>query len=797
MYCTHFGFQVDPFGSPPPLGLPYAHSNYQKVFCRLHEQVNNNTGALLLLGPSGIGKSIILQGISDELIKYPNNLRFKNLTSIGQISITAPDHAINDLKTQLHEGEFDRDKKIDKTILLLDHADDVNDYFLKTLLNEVKINNTQNHPILFVVIGTFRLETRLQSTGFVEYGSLLNERIRLNGLNAGDVKNYILHRLNNAEYTGTQIFNERAVQRIAELSNGIPRKINTICGSSLLLASLDQHPLIDEETVNSAAVHCLLEKKTPVTENTAFSNANRKSIEISQNRSKQFDPGRAQSLQQIVTMLNQSVQADKKVVPHRSSEAVGQSIINPVNKVLQPCDFKTTNTKQPDPAQQQLVADSPILPIKNSITTSTGDDARAKLKFDIWLPDISGNPNNHALLTSAVGLVAAIAILLISINTWFLPLDPANSNQHQFTNITTKSDSADNLSNIILNSKYIDVHQLDSSLLPIRATTKVGSNLATTGEFPSIFPVSDRISEINKSRLKPLDNLTSSVDTESPNPALIVNAEARNTKKLENGGKTKSRKTIELLSTMRSQLIENQSKKPQHDNTDAVDQHLLKTRVRKPPLTKILQSQSKSENRLATLNAPRDKITNIETLMVDKQEQAAKTRASARYRLSQKGVPYDFNTFIASAEEGNEEIVKLFLDANMPVDAQDQLNKNTALIGAAAHGHLNAVAVILAKKPAIDRQNRHGRTALMNAAANGHYAISKNLLDHGADADIEDANGWNALMHAVDKNQIAIVKKLLAQTTNKNTKDVTGNTALSIAKFRSHDEIITLLQRKL
>ncbi|GEM_PF-2788993 len=803
MYCTHFGFREDPFGSNGTLGCPYPHSNYQKVLSGLHDYVNNNTGVLLLLGPLGIGKSTLLQGVSDERKNYPKNPRFKDLSSYGQLSITARDYAITGLVTQLHERKFDLSKQFDKTIFLLDHADNVNNDFFKTLLNEVKINNTHNHPMLLIVIGTSRLETRLQSTEFETFRSLLNETLRLNRLGANDVKNYILHRLNYAEYSGAQLFNEGAVQRIAELSDGIPRSINTLCGSSLLLASLDQYRFIDEATVNSAADHCFLERKTPATKDVASSNASGKNIDDTESRSDQTNTVRAQSLQQIVTMLNQSVNSGNWNETHRSPEQVSRSKTNTLDYASQPCDSQNTNTEELDPVQLQLVADSPILPMKDVITASTREDSRPKLKpiehFDISLPDASDNPIDHAPFNSAAGLVCAIVILMISLITWILPLNSTNIKQYKLSNVKTESNSADDSFNLLPYSKNLDAGNRSSSLQPIRETSKVKNDPETNGELPSVssvLAVSDRINKFNSLRIEPLESSAQSANTGLSTPAFINNPAVRNANKLTNSDKKTSQKTRELLSTAQSDLIEKQLRHSQNNVTDTVAQHAPETHKNKAPPTNIRRHQPASKNRLEAINVPTDKITNFE-ILADKQEHAARTRASARYRLTQKGVPYDFHNFIASAEEGNEEIVRLFLDANMPVDAQDQLNKNTALIGAASHGHVNAVAAILTKKPAIDRQNRRGRTALMNAAANGHYAISNNLLDHGADVYIKDTNGWNALMHAVDKNQIAIVKTLVAQMTNKNTKDGTGKTALSIAKLHGHEEIIALLQPNL
>jgi len=57
----------------------------------------------------------------------------------------------------------------------------------------------------------------------------------LRPLEPREVTEYIDHRLRVAGYSGPQLFTTSALERIAELSNGVPRKINRICFNALSL----------------------------------------------------------------------------------------------------------------------------------------------------------------------------------------------------------------------------------------------------------------------------------------------------------------------------------------------------------------------------------------------------------------------------------------------------------------------------------------------------------------------------------------------------------------------------------
>ena len=64
-------------------------------------------------------------------------------------------------------------------------------------------------------------------------------------------------------------------------------------------------------------------------------------------------------------------------------------------------------------------------------------------------------------------------------------------------------------------------------------------------------------------------------------------------------------------------------------------------------------------------------------------ELAVKTRTSARYQLTEQGITFNFQNFIASAKNGDDTLLQVFLDENMPIDAPDDLAQDTVLIIAA------------------------------------------------------------------------------------------------------------------
>jgi type II secretory pathway predicted ATPase ExeA len=80
----------------------------------------------------------------------------------------------------------------------------------------------------------------------------LRQRITMNysidSLNKEDAKEYILNKLHGAK-SNVEIFNKNAIEAIINAANGVPRIINKICNSSLLIGNTKNANIIDSDIV--------------------------------------------------------------------------------------------------------------------------------------------------------------------------------------------------------------------------------------------------------------------------------------------------------------------------------------------------------------------------------------------------------------------------------------------------------------------------------------------------------------------------------------------------------------------
>lgn len=174
----------------------------------------------------------------------------------------------------------------------------------------------------------------------------------------------------------------------------------------------------------------------------------------------------------------------------------------------------------------------------------------------------------------------------------------------------------------------------------------------------------------------------------------------------------------------------------------------------------------------------------------------AQDAASAKSKLSAMGLEVSIDRLVQYAAQGDENVVKLLLEAGVDVTAADPQRQVTALHNAAAQGHLKLVQLFLDKGASVDAQDWNGSTPLIFAAGQGKVDVMKVLLARGAKVDVKPKNGPTALVAAVYAGNAQAIRMLLEAGANPNQADAFGNTPVKLAELGKRTEILAVLTRK-
>lgn len=156
---------------------------------------------------------------------------------------------------------------------------------------------------------------------------------------------------------------------------------------------------------------------------------------------------------------------------------------------------------------------------------------------------------------------------------------------------------------------------------------------------------------------------------------------------------------------------------------------------------------------------------------------------------------YNSPLLILSAGEGQEEIVRLLLDAGADINAVSALTEATALAFAAIKGRPSVVRVLLERGAAVDMPSGSGATPLTHAASEGQTECLRLLLAHHADVNAATRRGMTPLMFAAHRGDEEAVRLLLDAGADAGARSQSGRTALVWAEKGQHQAVMDLLRQ--
>ena len=221
---------------------------------------------------------------------------------------------------------------------------------------------------------------------------------------------------------------------------------------------------------------------------------------------------------------------------------------------------------------------------------------------------------------------------------------------------------------------------------------------------------------------------------------------------------------------------------------------------------------------------PYHELTNLE-------ETPTRSREEARNELADRSIPYSQRSFVTYAQNGDLDVVRLFVEAGLDVNVQpyssstvliprqehvEQLDdleavwfpqdgdedNDTALMKAAGQGHIEVVRFLVEQEANPNTLNTQGQNALMFAAAGGHFAVVIFLIDSGGyGSEIRNPISYNysfgpqtSLMWAAYRGHLDLVNLLLDYAKIVGDSFVYNFSAsLGWAAYRGHLDVVKLL----
>jgi general secretion pathway protein A len=263
MYLEHFNLTERPFSITPDPRFLYMSARHREALAHLLYGLGEGGGFVQLTGEVGTGKTTICRCLLEQvpenvdiaLVLNPKVTSTELIATVCDelgIEYPAGDTSIKALTDVLNRYLLDAYARGRRTVLILDEAQNLSADVLEQVRLLTNLETSTQKLLQIVLIGQPELRSLLAREDMRQLSQRVTARYHLDPISREEAGAYIRHRL---QICGTtqSVFSKRSVDRIQQLSGGIPRLINVLCDRSMLGAYVEGKIQVDPKVVKKAA----------------------------------------------------------------------------------------------------------------------------------------------------------------------------------------------------------------------------------------------------------------------------------------------------------------------------------------------------------------------------------------------------------------------------------------------------------------------------------------------------------------------------------------------------------------
>jgi len=271
LYETFYGLKEQPFAISTDPKFLFLSAPHRRAYDEMMAGLTRDESLLLLTGETGSGKTTLCRGIIGALGErtFSSVLHQPYMTGPEMLRLILRDFGLvskEDLRRGTMAGAdvphlmevlegFLRSLVAlqSRAVVVIDEAQSLS----PTLLDEVRmltaIEKDGRRLIQIVLCGQPMLLNTLKTEPMYALNERITRRVALTPLSPAEVESYIYHRLAIAGSADAVSFQPEAIKWVAELSRGLPRRVNVLCDRTLQEGRAVSATVISAELVKRAA----------------------------------------------------------------------------------------------------------------------------------------------------------------------------------------------------------------------------------------------------------------------------------------------------------------------------------------------------------------------------------------------------------------------------------------------------------------------------------------------------------------------------------------------------------------
>ena len=262
MYKDYYQLKTEPFNTHPDPDIIFISETHKEAWYYLLFSMETQEPYLVLTGEYGMGKTLLclrlIQVLSKkgkppvEYIATPNEGYggiLRRIASSLEISPIPEDVSI--LQSLIYDY-FRTHVENSRFYLIIDDAQELDQTTLTLLKQLSSFNHNGFFPVSIIFVAHPSFLKELKTPALSSLNQRIKRRYHLSRFSFEDTKNYIYFRLLKCGATGIPAFPEESLQKIFTSSGGVPRLINNICDTCLLMGASRQLSAIPLSVVEQA-----------------------------------------------------------------------------------------------------------------------------------------------------------------------------------------------------------------------------------------------------------------------------------------------------------------------------------------------------------------------------------------------------------------------------------------------------------------------------------------------------------------------------------------------------------------
>ena len=259
MYNDHYGLTANPFQLTPDARFWFESATHRKAMAYLGYGLAQGEGFIVITGEIGAGKTTLVGHLLESIDParlFAVRLASTQVETGDLLRLIA--HGFGVASEGLEKAQLlgriesalkERARTGQQSLIIVDEAQNLSAAALEELRLLSNFQGVDRALLQILLLGQPEFRHVFDAPDFEQLRQRVIATHHLMPMEADEVGPYIAHRLKCVGWTGRPDFADDALRLIHKESAGIPRKINTLVSRALMMGTVTNSDIIDEQMV--------------------------------------------------------------------------------------------------------------------------------------------------------------------------------------------------------------------------------------------------------------------------------------------------------------------------------------------------------------------------------------------------------------------------------------------------------------------------------------------------------------------------------------------------------------------